>query len=175
MKKIMLVAVAVAGLSTSACAQNSYTVQGTVVQSNPQYQNVTQRVPTQTCQIVDVPVYGNNNSGGTLGLNNHFDIGGAIIGGVIGNNVTKNLDHGGAAGAIIGGLLGNQIRRNNSQQIVGYRQEQRCNTNYSTQTQQQYSHSDIVVEVNGMQVNAQTRRKVKVGDTVNVQVTLQVQ
>ena len=80
-----------------------------------------------------------------------------------------------AAGAIIGGLLGNQIRRNNSQQIVGYRQEQRCNTNYSTQTQQQYSHSDIVVEVNGMQVNAQTRRKVKVGDTVNVQVTLQVQ
>ena len=171
----MLVAAAVAGLSTSACAQNSYTGQGTVVQSNPQYQNVTQRVPTQTCQIVDVPVYGNNNSGGTLGLNNHFDIGGAIIGGVIGNNVTKNLDHGGAAGAIIGGLLGNQIRRNNSQQIVGYRQEQRCNTNYSTQTQQQYSHSDIVVEVNGMQVNAQTRRKVKVGDTVNVQVTLQVQ
>ena len=115
----MLVAVAVAGLSTSACAQNSYTVQGTVVQSNPQYQNVTQRVPTQTCQIVDVPVYGNNNSGGTLGLNNHFDIGGAIIGGVIGNNVTKNLDHGGAAGAIIGGLLGNHIRRNNSLQIVG--------------------------------------------------------
>ena len=33
---------------------------------------------------------------------------GAIIGGIIGNNVTKDLPDGGTAGAIIGGMLGHQ-------------------------------------------------------------------
>ena len=30
---------------------------------------------------------------------------GAMIGGAIGNNVTKNVDNGGAVGALIGGIL----------------------------------------------------------------------
>ena len=40
--------------------------------------------------------------------------GGALIGGVIGNNVTKNVENGGAAGAIIGGLIGSQNKKNNN-------------------------------------------------------------
>ena len=39
---------------------------------------------------------------------------GAIIGGIIGNNVTKDLPDGGTAGAIIGGMLGHNNSTANS-------------------------------------------------------------
>jgi len=64
---------------------------------------------------------------------------GAIIGGVIGNNVTKNVDNGGAVGALIGGILGHQ----NSKAQGGYRRVCSDITTYSTEYQEQYSHSTI--------------------------------
>ena len=181
MKRELLCGAAITFISVSLAAFNAfaenYTVQGTVVEANPVYQTVTKQVPTQTCQVVDVPVYGNGNqgNGGTLGLNNNFDIGGAIIGGIIGNNVTKNVDNGGAAGAIIGGLLGSQRNKQNSQQIVGYRQEQRCSTSYTAQSEQVLGYTQIVVDAGGYKVTANTKRSVQVGDIVNVSVALTVQ
>ena len=173
-RSIIAAGVLAVGLMGTAQA-GQYNVTGTVMQANPVYQTVTQQVPQQSCQMVQVPVNGSGQqgNGGTLGLNNNFDIGGAIIGGIIGNNVTKNVENGGAVGAVIGGILGNQQNKNNT--VVGYRQEQRCNTTYSTQQSQRFSHTDIVVEVEGMQVQARTTREVAVGDTVNVLMTLQVQ
>ena len=46
----------------------------------------------------------------TIHENDGFSVPGAIIGGIIGNNVTKNLPDGGTAGAIIGGLFGNKLQ-----------------------------------------------------------------
>lgn len=160
----------------TAFAEN-YTVQGTVVEANPVYQTVTKQVPTQTCQLVQVPVYGNGSqgNGGTLGLNNNFDIGSAIIGGVIGNNVTKNVDNGGAIGALLGGMIGSQRNKQNSQTIVGYRQEQRCSTSYTTQSEEVLGYTQIVVDAGGYKVTANTKREVNVGDVVNVGVALTVQ
>ena len=171
----LTVALTVFNVAT-AFAEN-YTVQGTVVEANPVYQTVTKQVPTQTCQVIDVPVYGNSNqgNGGTLGLNNNFDIGGAIIGGVIGNNVTKNVDNGGAIGALLGGMIGSQRNKQNSQTIVGYRQEQRCSTSYTAQTEQVLGYTQIVVDAGGYKVTANTKREVNVGDVVNVGVALTVQ
>ena len=166
-------AVGLLGFNIVSASAGQYNVTGTVMQANPVYQTVTQQVPQQSCQMVQVPVYGATGNGGTLGLNNHIDIGSAIIGGIIGNNVTKNVDNGGAIGAVIGGLIGSQNQQKNN--IVGYRQEQRCNTTYSSQQSQRFSHTDIVVEVEGMQVQARTTREVAVGDQVNVLMTLQVQ
>jgi len=177
MKRSMITATAI-GIAlvafnvTNAIAEQ-YNVTGVVKSVNPVYKTVSQQIPTQSCNTVDVPVYGNNGSSGSsvFGL----DLEGAIIGGVIGNNVTKNVDNGGAAGAIIGGLLGSQNKRNN-QQIVGYRQEQRCSTSYSTQQQQVFSHNDIVVDVEGLTVSARTaRQNVQVGSSIPVTMTLQVQ
>jgi uncharacterized protein YcfJ len=109
------------------------------------YKTVTNQVPytENVCQFVDVPIYGNtgtNNDPSIFGL----DLEGAIIGGIIGNNVTKNVDNGGAAGAIIGGLIGSEKKKNN-REIIGYRQEQQCNTitRYRTETSQVYSHSIV--------------------------------
>jgi len=181
MKRELLCGAAITFISVSLAAFNAfaenYTVQGTVVEANPVYQTVTNQVPTQTCQMVQVPVYGNGGSGngGTLGLNNNIDIGGAIIGGVIGNNVTKNVDNGGAIGALLGGLIGSQRNKQNSQQIVGYRQEQRCSTSYTTQSEQVLGYTQIVVDAGGYKVTANTKREVNVGDVVNVGVALTVQ
>jgi len=181
MKRELICGAAIAFISVSLTAFNAvaenYTVQGTVIEVNPVYQTVTKQVPTQTCQMVQVPVYGNGNSGngGTMGLNNHFDLGSAIIGGVIGNNVTKNVDNGGAIGALLGGLVGKQIQNNNSQSVVGYRQEQRCNTSYSSQSEQVLGYTEIVVDASGYKVTAKSKRNVNVGDVVNVGVALTVQ
>jgi uncharacterized protein YcfJ len=177
MKRSMITATAI-GIAlvafniTNAFAEQ-YNVTGVVKSVNPVYKTVSQQIPTQSCSTVDVPVYGNNGNSGSsvFGL----DLEGAIIGGVIGNNVTKNVDNGGAAGALIGGLLGSQNKRNN-QQIVGYRQEQRCSTSYSTQQQQVFSHNNIVIDVEGLTVSARTaRQNVQVGSSIPVTMTLQVQ
>lgn len=168
------VVIAVCGsfLSSIAFAQNTYTAQGTVVEVTPVYQNITKQIPTQTCNTVQVPVYGNGGQQGSqvFGL----DLEGAIIGGVLGNNVTKNVENGGTIGALIGGMMGSQ-RKQNNQQIVGYREEQRCGTTYSTQSEQVVTHKNIVVDAGGYKVQAQTRRDVQVGDVVTVNIALSVQ
>ena len=63
---------------------------------------------------------------------------GAIIGGIIGNNV-GNIDNGGTLGAVIGGMLGH----NNSNAQSGTKRV--CNTEirYNEERQTIYSHSHI--------------------------------
>ena len=65
---------------------------------------------------------------------------GAIIGGAIGNNITKNMPDGGTAGTIIGGWIGHQ----NSSARGGTRTECSLQTRYQEAQQQNvYSHSTI--------------------------------
>ena len=98
------------------------------------YKSVIKQQPhnQQVCSEVYVP---NRN---TVGPDNMLS--GAIIGGIIGNNVTKDLPDGGTAGAIIGGLLGLQNENNQSGSY-----QTRCSTRTTyTETQQNvYSHSTI--------------------------------
>ena len=70
---------------------------------------------------------------------------GAIIGGIIGNNITKDLPDGGTAGAIIGGLLGHQnSTANDGTKLV-------CNkmTRYKESMETIYSHSTITFNYDG--------------------------
>jgi len=111
------------------------------------YKSVVQQTPhnQQVCSEVYVP---NRNTAGPDSM-----LSGAIIGGIIGNNVTKNLPDGGTAGAIIGGLLGLQNEQN-----AGGSYQTRCSTR-TTYTESQktvYSHSTITfTDSNG------TRRTLK--------------
>lgn len=180
MKRSMITAtaigIALVAFNVTNAVAEQYDVTGVVKSVNPVYRTVSQQIPTQTCNTVDVPVYGNSGpkDPSVFGL----DLEGAIIGGVIGNNVTKNVDNGAAVGAVIGGLLGSQqkaIKNQGKGQIVGYRQEQRCSTSYTTQQQQVFSHNDIVVDVEGLLVSAKTARQdVQVGASIPVMMTLQV-
>lgn len=109
---------------------------------------ITKQIPhtEQVCQIVDIPIYGETGGASTSDM-----IVGGIIGGVIGNQIGKGGGKNAATG--IGAMTGAIIANNNkkSQQIIGYRQEQRCsnNTTYTTQTNEVYSHSVIEFYENG--------------------------
>ena len=111
------------------------------------YKSVVQQTPhnQQVCSDVYVP---NRNTAGPDSM-----LSGAIIGGIIGNNVTKNLPDGGTAGAIIGGLLGLQNEQN-----AGGSYQTRCTTRTTyTETQKTvYSHSTITFTD-----NTGTRRTIK--------------
>jgi len=113
------------------------------------YKTVTKRVPytEQVCQVVDVPIYGRSGGGATAG-----DIlGGMILGGLIGKGATGK-DNGAAAGAVIGGMIAAD-KNQGSEQVIGYRQENRCNnvTKYDTQSENVYSHSTVTFWNNGKQ------------------------
>ena len=103
------------------------------------YKSITKTIPhtTTECNTVDVPIYGNTDKTGDI-------LGGAIIGGIIGNNVIKG-DGAGAAGAVIGGLLGSEHGKNRKGNIIGYKQVTNCKDiiNYSTETKEVYSHSVV--------------------------------
>ena len=140
MNKILTVAVA---LSTIAFAAKADTVSGYI---QDHYKSVVQQTPhnQRVCNEVYVP---NNN----VGPDNFLS--GAIIGGIIGNNVTKDLPDGGTAGAILGGLWGLQNEQNS-----GGSYQTRCSTKTTyTETQKSvYSHSTITFTDNNG-----TRRTVK--------------
>ena len=146
MKNLLLATTIAIATSSAAVAD---VVRARITHVEPRYETVYNNVPTTQCRDVEVPVYGNTGGGAT---------GGDVLGGMI-----------------IGGLLGSQRNKQNSQQIVGYRQEQRCSTSYTAQTEQVLGYTQIVVDAGGYKVTANTKREVKVGDVVNVGVALTVQ
>jgi len=76
---------------------------------------------------------------------------GAIIGGLIGNNVTKNVDNGGAVGALLGGMIGH----NNSKATGGTRTVCSVETRYNEERRTVYSHSVVTFNHNGRQYSLQ--------------------
>ena len=111
---------------------------------------ITKQIPhtEQVCQVVDIPIYGETGGASTSDM-----IVGGIIGGVIGNQIGKGGGKNAATGigAMTGAIIGNNNAKNRNQQIVGYRQEQRCsnNTTYTTETYEVYSHSVIIFYEDG--------------------------
>ena len=141
MRKI-LTATLVAFLTTPVYASTEVDIAEIV----DHYKTVIKQIPytEETCRLVDVPVYGNVGKEPTTG-----DIlTGAIIGGVIGNNI-KGEKNGGAAGAVIGGLIG--ANKGKEQGVVGYRQEEQCTTStkYTRSEEEVYDYSTIEFTTGG--------------------------
>ena len=130
MNKIVIIIIAAAILIAVFFQQASADTVNAQIRDH--YKSVVQQTPhnQQVCSDVYVP---NRNTAGPDSM-----LSGAIIGGIIGNNVTKNLPDGGTAGAIIGGLLGLQNEQN-----AGGSYQTRCTTRTTyTETQNQWlSHS----------------------------------
>ena len=121
-----LIAVAAMALTTSpAFAERNIT--GSVTDN---YKQIINKTPYSVEVCTDVNV-GGDKSGDMLR--------GAIIGGIIGNNVTKNLPDGGTAGAIIGGLFGHS----NSNATGGTQRRCTVETRYNEEYQEVYSHSEL--------------------------------
>jgi uncharacterized protein YcfJ len=148
----IIIALAVALFGTSAQANQSYTVQGKVVQIQPVYTQVSVQKPSQHCRNVEVPIYGRT-GGGNAG---EGALGGMIIGGVLGKVLGGN-DKGAAAGAILGGVVG----ANNSQGqrvITGYRSERQCTTKYHYVQESRVNEYDLTYLVEGKRVTFRVNR-----------------
>ena len=79
-----------------------------------------------------------------------------MLGGIIGNNVTKNMPDGGTAGAILGGIFGNM----NSDARGGTQRQCSYQTRYNEVQQNDiYSHSTITfTDSNGRQHTLKFRK-----------------
>jgi uncharacterized protein YcfJ len=125
--KKILITMAMIGVSAPAFAETVQDVNKTVVN----------RVPynVEVCTNQSV---GGDKSGDMLK--------GAIIGGIIGNNV-GNVDNGGALGAVLGGMIGH----NNSNATGGTRRVCEVQTRYNEEVIEVYSHSIVSFYHNGKQ------------------------
>ena len=163
--KILLATVAVLGFATAAQAQTEY---AQIIQVQPNYHTVYQNIPTTSCQNVEVPIYGRTQGQASTG----DTLFGALIGGALGNQVGggKGKDAATVLGAIIGADVAN--KRSGSQQVIGYRQEQRCNNVTSYSTQQQIQNYTIRYEWNGIRSRSVTYNQYSVGDQIPVSVSI---
>ena len=93
------------------------------------YKNIIYKTPNQVEVCYDRQVSGDKTGDA---------IKGAIIGGILGNNIKGEKD-GGAIGAIIGGMLGHS----NSGAIGGTKRVCQVETRYSEESKRVYSHSTI--------------------------------
>ena len=104
------------------------------------YKNIIYKKPSQ----VEVCYEGSGDKTGDTLL-------GAIIGGAIGQNITKDSPDGATAGAIIGGILGNQ-NSTASGNIC------RTETRYTEQSKTVYSHSTITFVYEGKQYSVNFKK-----------------
>jgi|TARA_R110002050_G_scaffold266391_2_gene407733 uncharacterized protein YcfJ len=97
--------------------------------------------PIRTCNIVNVPIYGNTGKTQTGEV-----LGGAIIGGILGNQVGggKGKDAATILGAILGADFAN--KKGGQQKIVGYKQVEQCEVTYE-KTYQTITRCDVTVSI----------------------------
>jgi uncharacterized protein YcfJ len=148
-----LIAMSFIVIASSAYADTSYKVQGHVVSIDPVYTNISQKQPYQSCQNVDVPIYGRQGGGDAGGS----ALLGMIIGGISGKAITGK-DNGAAAGAVIGGIIGANNAQKGQQVVTGYRTERQCTTDYSYVNTTVINEYDITYNINGRSITFRVNR-----------------
>ena len=142
----------------------------TITAVKPNYQNVQVPRYRTDCRVNQVPIYGNVQNGQA---STGDTIVGAIIGGAIGNQVGggSGKDAATVLGAIIGADVANK-RGSQSQEIVGYREEQTCKNVTYYETQEELKNYTIRYEWRGIQGSTRTYNNYRVGDRIPVEVTV---
>ena len=147
MKKLNVAIIGTA-LALIAMPAQAYNNNSTNALIQDHYKSIIQQQPYQVEVCQNVTTGGGDRTGDTLR--------GAILGGIIGNNVTKNMPDGGTAGAILGGIFGNM----NSDARGGTQTQCSYQTRYNeVQQNDVYSHSTITfTDSNGRQHKLKFRK-----------------
>lgn len=128
---------------------------------------VQNRVANRTCSEVDVPIYSNTGKAQTGEV-----LGGAIIGGILGNQIGKGK--GNDAATFLGAILGADLANKNAttQQVIGYREVEQCEVVYVNTLVQQTVGYNTVVDVNGMKYTFRTKGPYAKGTIVFLNLSL---
>lgn len=148
-------------LSTTALGAE-WLIQAQVTKVTPMYKQVVERIPQQSCQVVEVPIYDKASTGDVFL--------GSVIGGVLGNQIGEGS--GKDAATVVGAILGAHKAQENDQNIIGYRQVNQCSTQYVEKTVTQITHYNVELDVGGTNVASTLYREVRVGDIINVKKTV---
>lgn len=118
------------------------------------------------CQNVEVPIYGTVQGGSSSDA-----LAGALIGGALGNQFGegKGKDAMTVLGAIIGADAASKTRR---QVITGYRTERQCQDVLVQKRVSEVSKYRVEYEFGGNKYSQETRTEYRVGQRVNVNVSL---
>ena len=159
-------------VATNVSAGTSANIDGIVQSSTPITQDVLREVPEKSCYTTEVPVYGNTK--GTAA----DAIAGALIGGILGNQVGggKGKD----AATIFGAILGAKVGEENGgkKTIIGYKQIEKCEITYTRRWVSEVTGYSTTVKIllddgfDEFTPTFKTNREYTVGSTVPVRMSL---
>ncbi|HEX5055668.1 MAG TPA: glycine zipper 2TM domain-containing protein [Gammaproteobacteria bacterium] len=147
---VSIMAVMAAAVSSAAFAtHDGYTDYARVVAAQPVYERVAHSIPHEECRVEQVryeyPADSRPSATGTL-----F---GTMLGAAVGHQIGHDKDGkrvGRVAGALLGASIGHDIsRRSAAPSRVEYREEERCDTSYSTQYEHEVVGYDVTYVYNG--------------------------
>lgn len=165
MIKTLTTAATTLTLLASTALAATHQVQATVTDVFPMTSRITEMVPNTVCDTVQVPITETRRQGGGGG----DALAGMIIGGLIGKGATGN-DKGAAVGAVIGGMMASE--GNSYQVVTGYRNEQQCRQEYTTQFLDVNSGYQVEYNWNGLEGTVMTNTQYRVGDTILINITM---
>jgi uncharacterized protein YcfJ len=128
-----------------------------VTHATPVYEQIAQSRPQQQCWVEPVayeaPSQQHRSATGTIV--------GTLIGAAVGHQIGRNKDGkqvGRIAGAVLGGSIGRDASAAARSGRVVYRDEERCETTYSTYYEQQLVGYDVTYQYHGRTYHARTDR-----------------
>ena len=159
----------IAGLSPALSETRIETVLGTVTKVDTLTSTYTVKTPKdeRICEIRDVPIYNDGQKSDELGS---MIIGG-LLGSAVGNKLSDN-NGAGAAGAVAGALLGRSQANKNAKsgEIVGYRQQESCETKrvILEEVRSKITGYRVQVEADGRILNLETSSPLGLNDRVEL-------
>ena len=159
----------IAGLSPALSETRIETVLGTVTKVDTLTSTYTVKTPKdeRICEIRDVPIYSEGQKSDELGS---MIIGG-LLGSAVGNKLSDN-NGAGAAGAVAGALLGRSQANKNAKsgEIVGYRQQESCETMrvILEEVRSKITGYRVQVEADGRILNLETSSPLGLNDRVEL-------
>jgi uncharacterized protein YcfJ len=174
MKKLnkIIMGIVLLGMAGIANAGTAYQIL-IVEEVQAKYKTVNVQEGQEVCELTEVPIYTNHTTGRDAST---ADVAaGAIIGGIIGNQVGggSGKDIATFLGAIIGADIANKKGGTSSHNVItGYKTIRQCGVVYTNRQVQHFTGNYIITHVNNIRVRFWSTKPYSVGDKVKIAINL---